>query len=225
MMSRLTLVIPAKFESTTLPIVLKELEKIKINFKKIVVVPSYDIQTIESLKNFDCDVIYQKGEGFGNAIIQGLNNSKTEISCIFNADGSFDPKYLNEMITKIDEGNDFVFSSRYVKPGGSEDDTIITFFGNYFFTYLCKFLFKLNITDVLYTYVMGKTLAFKDLKLSYNDFTFCIELPVKSKFKSYKMFDFPSFERSRISGKKKVNELKDGFLILISIIRMFIFKK
>lgn len=224
-MPRLTLVIPAKFESTTLPIVLNELEKIKINLKKIVVVPSYDIQTIESLKNFDCDVIYQKGEGFGNAIIQGLNNSKTEISCIFNADGSFDPKYLHEMITKIDEGNDFVFSTRYMKPGGSEDDTIITFIGNYFFTYLCKFLFRLNITDVLYTYVMGKTSAFKDLKLNYNDFTFCIELPVKSKFRSYKMFDFPSFERSRISGKKKVNELKDGFLILISIIRMFIFKK
>ena len=39
------------------------------------------------------------------------------------------------------------------------------------------------------------------------------------------MFDFPSFERSRISGKKKVNELKDGFLILISIIRMFVLKK
>lgn len=221
-MARLTLVIPAKFESTTLPIVLKELEKVQVNLKKIVIVPSYDTQTIESLKNLDCEVIHQRGEGFGNAIIQGLNNSKTEISCIFNADGSFDPKYLYKMITKIDEGNDFVFSSRYVKPGGSEDDTIITFIGNYFFTYLCKFLFKLNITDVLYTFVMGKTSAFKDLNLSYNDFTFCIELPVKAKFKSFKMIDFPSFERSRISGKKKVNELKDGFLILISILKLFI---
>ena len=38
------------------------------------------------------------------------------------------------------------------------------------------------------------------------------------------MFDFPSYERPRISGKKKVNELKDGFLILISILRLFIFK-
>ena len=53
-----------KFESTTLPIVLNELENIKINLKKIVIVPSYDIQTMRSIKNFDCDVIYQKGEGF-----------------------------------------------------------------------------------------------------------------------------------------------------------------
>ena len=39
------------------------------------------------------------------------------------------------------------------------------------------------------------------------------------------MIDFPSFERSRISGKKKVNEFKDGFLILISILKLFINKK
>ena len=52
-----------------------------------------------------------------------------------------------------------------------------------------------------------------------------MELSIKSKFKSFKVFDFPSYERPRISGKKKVNELKDGFLILISILRLFIFKK
>ena len=34
-----------------------------------------------------------------------------------------------------------------------------------------------------------------------------------------------SHERSRIAGKKKVKEFKDGFLILISILRLFIFKK
>ena len=222
-MKNLTLIIPAKHEADSLPKVINEINN--LNCKILVVLEKTDVETINAIKDFDIKVIHQIGKGYGNAIIEGIKNTNTEFMCIFNADGSFDPKYLNEMITKIDEGNDFVFSSRYVKPGGSEDDTIITFFGNYFFTYLCKFLFKLNITDVLYTYVMGKTLAFKDLKLSYNDFTFCIELPVKSKFKSYKMFDFPSFERSRISGKKKVNELKDGFLILISIIRMFIFKK
>ena len=37
--------------------------------------------------------------------------------------------------------------------------------------------------------------------------------------------DFPSFERSRIAGVKKVNEFRDGFLILISILRLLIVKK
>ena len=100
-MKNLTLVIPAKFEASTLPIVLNEIEKLNLNCEKIIVVPEYDKDTLKALENFDCNILIQKGEGFGNAIIQGLNNSTTEYSCIFNADGSFDPKYLDEMLNKI----------------------------------------------------------------------------------------------------------------------------
>ena len=224
-MENLTLVIPAKFEASTLPTVLKEIEKLNLSCKKIIVVPKYDKETLKALENLDCKILIQKGEGFGNALIQGLNSSTTEYSCIFNADGSFDPKYLREMLNKINDNFEFIFSTRYKKPGGSDDDTFLTLLGNYFFSLLCKILFRLNISDVLFTYVMGRTNAFKSLELTSNDFTFCIELPIKAKFKSFKMFDFPSYERPRISGKKKVNEFKDGFLILISILRLFIFKK
>ncbi len=224
-MNNLTLVIPAKYESTTLPIVLKEIYDMKLSCKIIVVVPEYDQSTIEAIAKFDCKILKQKGEGFGNALIQGLRESDTKYSCIFNADGSFDPKYLSEMSKKLDQGMDFIFNTRYVHPGGSEDDTIITYIGNKFFTFICQILFRLNISDVLFTYVMGRAEAFKKLELTSNDFTFCIELPVKAKFNNYKISDYPSFERSRISGKKKVNEFIDGFLILFSIIRLFIFKK
>ena len=224
-MENLTLVIPAKYEASTLPIVLEEIEKLNLNCKKIVVIPKYDKETLKAIESSDCEVLIQKGEGFGNALIQGLNHSSTKYSCIFNADGSFDPKYLKEMFNKIEDNFQFIFSTRYKKPGGSDDDTFVTLLGNYFFTFLCKILFKLNISDVLFTYVMGKTDAFKSLKLTFNDFTFCIELSIKAKLKSFRVFDFPSYERPRISGKKKVNEFKDGFLILISILRLFVFKK
>ena len=144
--------------------------------------------------------------------------------CIFNADGSFDPKYLNQMVELLDTKYDFVFNSRYVDEGGSDDDTFLTYIGNKFFTLLCKLLFSLNISDVLFTYVMGKSYAFKKLDLKNTDFTFCIELPVKAKLNKFDCTSLPSYERSRIKGKKKVNEFKDGFLILISIIRLFIKK-
>mgnify|MGYP004149143759 CR=1 FL=1 len=120
---------------------------------------------------------------------------------------------------------DFVFSSRYAKGGGSEDDTILTYVGNKFFTALCNILFKLKLSDVLYTYVMGSTESFKSLNLSYKDFSFCVEFPIKAKLKNFNITNSASRERCRIAGKKKVNELKDGFLILMSIIKLFIFKK
>ena len=222
-MNDLTLVIPAKYESTTLPTVLRELEK--FNIKKTIVIPRYDKETLEAVKIFDCNIVHQKGEGFGSALIEGIATVQTKFLCIFNADGSFDPKYLEQMIKLLENGNDFVFNTRYEENGGSDDDTFLTFIGNKFFTTLCKTLFKLNISDVLFTYVMGKTDAFNHLKLKNKDFTFCIELPVKAQFNRFKSISLPSYERSRISGKKKVNEFKDGFLILISIIKCTIKKK
>ena len=83
----------------------------------------------------------------------------------------------------------------------------------------------MGITDVLYTYVMGKSEKYKSLDLKSNDFSFCIELPIKAKFNDFILSSTPSYERSRIAGIKKVNEFRDGFLILISILRILILRK
>ena len=133
-------------------------------------------------------------------------------------------QHLNLSILK-EKILDFVFNSRYEKDGGSEDDTFLTLIGNRIFTFICNLFFRLDISDVLFTYVMGKTSAFKSLNLKRKDFRFCIELPVLVKFKKYKFISKSSYERSRLSGRKKVNELKDGFLILLCILKMFIFRK
>jgi len=222
-MKELTLVIPAKDEAECLPRVLDELKN--FDCKKIIIIPETDLNTRNSIKNFDCKIITQKVGGFGGALIQGIKEVETNFLCIFNADGSFDPKYLRNMYNELLNNCDFVFNSRYESNGGSDDDTFLTLVGNRMFTFICNLLFRLNITDVLFTYVMGKTLAFKSLDLKRKDFRFCIELPVLAKFKKYKFVSKPSYERSRLSGRKKVNELKDGFLILLCIFKMFISRK
>ena len=222
-MEDVTLVIPAKNEPESLPKVLDEIKK--YNLKIIVVIPREDVLTKEAIKNYDCTILPQFESGFGNALILGINAVETKYFCIFNADGSFNPIYLKNLREVLLKGKDFVFSSRYEPGGGSDDDTMLTYIGNKFFTGLCNFLFKLKITDVLFTYAMGSTLAFKNLNLKFNDFSFCVELPIKAKFKNYNLGNLPSHERSRIAGIKKVNEFKDGFFILISILRLLIFKK
>ena len=222
-MKELTLVIPAKDEAGCLPRVLDELKN--FDCKKIIIIPETDLNTRNSIKNFDCKVIVQKTGGFGRALILGIKEVETDFLCIFNADGSFDPQYLKNMYNELLNNCDFVFNSRYENNGGSDDDTFLTLVGNKIFTFICNLLFRLNISDVLFTYVMGKTLAFKSLDLKRKDFRFCIELPVLAKFKKYKFVSKPSYERSRLTGRKKVNELKDGFLILLCILELFIFRK
>ena len=219
-MSDLTLIIPAKNEKESLPKVLDELEK--FDFKKNIIVESSDKPTIEAIRIYDCKIIYQESKGYGDALKKGIETVETEFFCIFNADGSFDPKELDIMIKKIKgDKYDFVFASRYEKNCGSDDDTLITIIGNYIFTFLGKIFFKLQITDILYTYVMARTSCAKNLKLTAKDFSFCVELPIKAKRANYKICTSKSFERQRIAGKKKVNAFKDGLKILFSMIKLF----
>ena len=128
----------------------------------------------------DGKIVKQTNKGYGYAIILGIENVETEYYCIFNADGSFDPKELKNMMNyTISKNLDFLFGSRYMTKGGSEDDTIITLIGNKIFSTLGNILFSLNISDILYTYLMGKTDFFKKLNMTSNDFRFCVELPIK----------------------------------------------
>ena len=106
----ITLVIPAKNESESLPAVLEELSK--FNIKKIVVMSENDLDTFNSIKKYNEQIIYQKGKGFGNALRTGINSVETQFFCVFNADGSFNPIDLKALRKKLLDGADFVFSSR-----------------------------------------------------------------------------------------------------------------
>ena len=216
-MEKLTLIIPAKEEAESLPKVLLELKN--YSCKIIIILEQSDIKTLEAIKNFECKIVYQSGRGYGNALIEGIKNVETNYLCIFNADGSFDPKYLDEMLKLSENNTDFVFASRYMKGAGSEDDTFLTIIGNYFFSIFGKIFFSLKISDILFTYLLGKTHSFKKLNLQSDDFCLCVEMPIKAKRLGMSMKDIPSFERSRIAGKKKVNEFRDGFKILIFMIK------
>jgi len=219
--NNITLVIPAKNEKESLP---KVLDELKIyNLEILVVLEKDDKETIQSAENYNCKILYQNGKGYGDALITGINAVETELFCVFNADGSFDPSELNKMLDQINNKKaDFVFGTRYEKNCGSDDDTIITLIGNFIFTKIGILFFGLNITDILYTYLIGKTSKAKDLKLNSKDFKFCVELPIKAKRKGFKLVTSKAYERSRIGGKKKVNAFKDGLLILMYMIKLFV---
>tara|TARA_B100000953_G_scaffold115089_1_gene94619 strand:- start:583 stop:1251 length:669 start_codon:yes stop_codon:yes gene_type:complete len=219
-MEHLTLVIPAKNEKESLPNVLSELKK--YNLKIIVVLEKEDLDTINSIKEYDCKILHQVNKGYGDALTQGLRNVKTNFFCFFNADGSFNPNELKNMYDlAIKRNADFIFGSRYMSGALSQDDTIITFLGNKIFTFIGKFFFSLQISDILYTFVLGDTQKANNLQLKEKSFSFCVELPILAKKSKHKLISVPSHERARIAGKKKVNEFKDGFLILINMIKIY----
>lgn len=219
-MEHLTLIIPAKNEEVSLPDVLDELKK--YNLKIIIILEKDDLDTINSIKGYDCKILYQKNKGYGDALLQGIKDVKTNFFCIFNADGSFNPIELRNMYDHAIKGSaDFIFGSRYMNDALSEDDTIVTFIGNKIFTFIGKIFFSLPISDILYTFVLGNTKKANELQLEEKKFSFCVELPILAKKSNHKLISVPSHERARIGGKKKVNAFKDGSLILFSMIKLF----
>lgn len=222
-MKDLTLIIPAKNEPESLPYVLMELEKLDLNF--LIILEKSDYVTINSIKKFESNIIFQSDKGYGDAILLGLKNVKTKYFCIFNADGSFDPYELKEMyIQMVKKSLDLLFASRYKENAGSEDDTYVTYVGNKIFSYIGKTLFSLPISDILYTFVIGNTNKVSLLNLKQKDFTLCVELPIIANKNNLNISDIPSNEKPRIGGIKKVNAFKDGLLIMIYMVKLFFIK-
>ena len=221
-MNDLTIIIPAKHEKDSLPIVIQNLKT--SNCKIVVSLQENDKETIDSIRCLNVEIFYQSGTGYGNSLREAIANCKTKFFCIFNADGSFDSKDLEKMYNLINP-LDFVYASRYLPSGGSDDDTVVTYIGNKFFSKIGNIFFSLKISDILYTFLMGKTDSFKKLNISSNDFKFCVELPIKMEIAKMKYSSISSYEKKRLGGKKKVNEIIDGLLILIEMIKLFLIYK
>ena len=90
-----SLIIPAKKEVESLPVFLKEIESYKC--KKLVVLQKEDLETKVAIRNIkNIKIIEQMNNGFGNALIEGINSVRTKYCCIINADGAMNPKYLDK---------------------------------------------------------------------------------------------------------------------------------
>ena len=112
----------------------------------------------------------------------------------------------------------FCFWYKYLNNTKSDDDTLITKFGNFFFTKLVRFLFNINTTDVLFLYVVGKKENIEKLDLKQQDFRFCTEFLIKC-YRNFNCREILSKERKRFAGASKVKIL-DGIKLLINIFSM-----
>ena len=66
-----------------------------------------------------------------------------------------------------------------------------------------------------------KAILAEKAQLKNYDFRICVEIPIRAKILNMEYSCIPSYERERIGGKKKVNAIKDGLLILSEIVKYF----
>ena len=223
-MTKVSIVIPTLNEEDSLNVLLNELLKFNDNIYEIIVVDGQsNDKTIEIAKKYNCKIIIQQIKlGYGDAIIRGINEANSDYSIILDGDGSKNPIYIKNLIEKIINSNsDFVFAERYGQGAGSLDDTLLTLIGNRIFTLIGKIFFRLKINDILHTFFICKNEKFKKINFKFNDFGFCVELPIKVHKGKFRYNSIPTIERKRIAGKIKVRSFVDGYKILISMVKLF----
>ena len=222
-MKEITIIIPARNEEASLKKLFRKFKLYKKYYKEIIVVDGKSSdKTIQIAKKNNCRIIRQKNLGYGDAIILGVEEVKTQYFIVFDADGSKDPRYLSKFYNKLKKDKtEIIYAERYGKGAGSLDDTLVTYIGNRIFTIIGKFFFNLQLNDILHTFFLCEVKKFNEIDFKYKDFSFCVEFPIKVKRHNFLCSYIPTIEKKRYSGVPKVRSFIDGLKILNGMIVLF----
>ncbi len=219
---KIGVVIPARNEEHSLPVVLEALQKIGIDDVLVIDGKSTD-RTIEVAKDFGANVVLQTGNGKGNAVCQVFCNGYLDVDAVvlLDADGSMRPEEIPLLVEKLASGADVAKGSRFIEGGHSEDLSLVRKCGNLLFLSLVKLFWRADYTDLCYGYAIFRKETVKKLAaiLKSQNFEIETEVYIKARKLGLKVAEVPSVELKRKHGKSNLNAFTDGFRILKTIIR------
>ena len=220
-----TVIIPTKNEIIGVKQILPKIDK---NWAEewLVIDGNSTDGTIESATELGFKVIQQKGKGLGDAYRHGVGIASSDNILFFSPDGNAISDYIPKLIKKMNEGDyDIVQISRFGKNGGSDDDTMITAFGNRMFTFLVNIFFGGKLSDALFGFKIVKKEIFKNLNLDGEFLTLEQQMSIKSCKFNLKVAEIDGIEPKRIGGTAKMQPLPTGARLSSQIIKEFIFWK
>lgn len=223
----LTVVIPARDEEgcicSTVQHLNLELRLQKVPHEIIVVDDGSSDGTWQLLQDLQKNLpelkpIQNKGHnGFGRAIICGLNQMTGDAIVIMMADESDDCRDVARYWQELNSGYDCVFGSRFIKGGGTIDYPWLKYALNRLANFFLKVLFRIRLNDT--------TNAFKAYRREVIDgcrpliaphFNLTVELPLKAIVRGFSWTVIPITWRNRRSGeaKLKIKEMGSRYLFI-----------
>ena len=216
---RVSVVIPALNEAKNLPHVLPNLPPCVS--EAILVDGHSDDDTVEVARRIrqDIKIIKQEGRGKGDALRRGIEASSGNIIVLMDADGSTNPYEIVGFVDALLGGADYAKGSRFIIPGGSDDLTMLRRVGNHFLRRLVNRLFAVQFTDLCYGYNAFWRHGLSSLEADGNGFEIETLLSLRAIKKGLKIVEVPSYEYSRIYGESHLRIVRDGWRVLMTILR------
>jgi glycosyltransferase involved in cell wall biosynthesis len=176
--------------------------------------------TPEWLREHGYRVITQQSRGLALAYWECFDAMSGDVIIVFTPDGNSIPETIPALVAKIKEGYDLVIASRYLGDAKSEDDDVITGFGNWMFTRLMNLLYGTRYTDVLVSYRAFRMSLVKTLNLTRSQHPFLEqELMVRAYRQGFRVTEIPADEPKRIGGVRKMKIVYNGLAVLVGILR------
>ncbi len=223
MLKKLSIIIPVFNEDETLNETIERAIKSDIqNIKKeiIIIDDGSTDRTPEIIKDIKKrykhikTVKFEKNQGKGWAIRNGLDFATGDYVIIQDADMELDPLEYNKLLKPVLQKNaKVVFGTRFKNK--SIDIPFWFYFANKLITFCANFLYGTNISDEACGFKLVKAQLLKSLNLKCKRFEFCPEVFAKVSRRKIKIDEVPVgyYPRKRKNRKKRINIL-DGIYTL-----------
>jgi len=191
--------------------------------------------TIEYAKEHGYFVYVQKNPGIRQGYMEVLPYIEGDIVLTFSPDGNSIPELIPKLIEKMKEGYDMVIVSRYLEGAKSDDDDIITGFGNWLFTKTINVLHGGHYTDAMVIFRAYKKDLIHSLDLDKDKSYSTVEklfrtrisweplLSVRAAKRNLKVSEIPGDEPPRIGGERKLQIIKWGGALYLQVLLEKIF--
>ncbi|MFH1209978.1 MAG: glycosyltransferase family 2 protein [archaeon] len=223
-MKKLTVLIPCYNEELLVGEVIDYIpidlfKKLDIKVEIIVIDNNSTDKTAEIAKSKGARVIFEKKRGKGNALKTGFKNisKDTDYVVMLDGDSTYKSKEMLRMIEPLySDFCDVVIGSRLSGKMKSGSMTYFNRIGNWFFTFLVRYFYQGNVTDVCTGYFAWKREVVENLVKYLDSGGFSIEMEMVTKMVKlkYSIFSVPVTYRHRNGTKSRLRPIKDGLGIL-----------
>lgn len=219
---KLSIIIPAYNEASTIKGIIEKVNSVKLNIKKEIIVVddcSEDatsnilskVKGIKLIKHFT-------NLGKGAAIRTGLKQATGDIILIQDADLEYNPNEYSRLLEPfIKQNAKVVYGSRRLQ--NNKSSTLVFSIGGLLATKLTNLLFKSNLTDLPTGYKVFRREVLESLNFKSNGFAFEPEITAKILKRNIKIHEVPISYKPRTVKQGKKVKLKDAIPYFWPIIK------
>jgi glycosyltransferase involved in cell wall biosynthesis len=186
--------------------------------------------SVEFAQSLGFDTYIQRRRGIRHAYIEAWPLIRGDIVVTFSPDGNCPTEAIPRLIAKLNEGYDMVVASRYLGSARSEDDDLLTGFGNWMFTTLINRLHGGNYTDAMGIFRAYRTSLFRELALDKEE-SYATErllgtiigieplLSIRGAKRRLRIGEIACPEPARIGGERKLQMFRWGGAYMLQVFR------